>query len=207
MHLPHDFPAHFTFRHRNIALALQVEPKSGAVAEVTGMAEPRIGRNGAAAIEDIGNAARRHAEIERQMIGAKLPAVQFAAEQPSGTRVFDSGYIEEQCFQMTTALVIIDVQNAVMNRQLPPERQRLVDAAQTAMVLYLQGVLEQARAAGVPVVFVQHNDPPGEALANGSPGWRIRAEIAPHAGEATVQKLNCDSFHGTDWASTCRLPM
>ena len=99
---------------------------------------------------------------------------------------------------MTTALVIIDVQNAVLHWQLPPERQRLVDAAQTAMVLRLQGVLKQARAASVPVVFVQHNDPPGEALANGSPGWQVRAEIAPRPGEAIVQKLDCDSFHGTD---------
>ncbi len=99
---------------------------------------------------------------------------------------------------MTTALVIIDVQNAVLHWQLPPERQRLVDAAQTAMVMRLQGALKQARAAGAPVVFVQHNEPASEFMAKGSPGWQVRAEIAPLTGEAIVQKLDCDSFHGTN---------
>lgn len=99
---------------------------------------------------------------------------------------------------MATALVIIDVQNAVLDNSASPDRQPLVDKAQTEMVLRLQGVLSRARAQATPVFFVQHNDPPGDPLATNSTGWRIRKELTPNVGEPVVQKASSDSFHDTD---------
>lgn len=98
---------------------------------------------------------------------------------------------------MAAALILIDVQNAVLDDSASPERRPLVHKAQTQMVLRLQGVLSRARARDMPVVFVQHNDPPGGPLESESPGWRIREEVAPQAGEPVVQKWSCDSFHDT----------
>lgn len=92
---------------------------------------------------------------------------------------------------MATALVVIDVQNAVLDNSGSPVRQPLIDQAQTAMV-------SRARGNGTPVFFVQHNDPPGDPLATNSSGWHIRKELTPNVGEPIVQKASCDSFHGTD---------
>lgn len=98
---------------------------------------------------------------------------------------------------MPTALILIDVQNAVLDQSASPGRQPLVDKAQTQMALRLQGVLSRARARGMTIIFVQHNDPPGGPLEPESAGWRIREEVAPRAGEPVVQKWSCDSFHDT----------
>ena len=99
---------------------------------------------------------------------------------------------------MATALIVIDVQNAVLDNSASPVRQPSVDKAQTEMVLRLQKVLSQARANGTPVFFVQHNEPPGDPLATNSAGWHIRRELTPNAGEPIVQKASCDSFHDTN---------
>ena len=80
----HDFLTHFALGHRDVVSALQVEPELRAVAEVAGQPECRVGGDRAAAVKDAGDAARRHAEIERQAVGAEFPAFEFAAQQPSG---------------------------------------------------------------------------------------------------------------------------
>jgi nicotinamidase-related amidase len=99
---------------------------------------------------------------------------------------------------MTTALLIIDVQNAIVEGSAAPERQREIDAALDALVERLRSVQLRARAAGTPVVVVQHDGGPGDPLARGSVGWQLRPEIAPLAGEAVVEKASCDSFFETD---------
>lgn len=99
---------------------------------------------------------------------------------------------------MATALIIIDAQTSVLQGTASPERQPLVDKAQTEMVLRLANVLSRARMSSTPVFFVQHNDPPGGPLEAGSAGWQIRFELAPKEGEPVVQKWSCDAFHDTD---------
>lgn len=81
---PHDFLSHSALGNRDVVLALQIKPELRAVAEVAGKAECRIGGDRAAAVENAGDAARRHAEIERQAVGAQSAAIKLAAEQPSG---------------------------------------------------------------------------------------------------------------------------
>ncbi len=99
---------------------------------------------------------------------------------------------------MTTALIIIDVQNAILSGLAPAERQPVVDAALHAVVARLAVVKARARAAGVPVLLVQHDGGDDHRLRADSDGWRLRAEIAPMPGDIVVHKTACDSFYDTD---------
>jgi nicotinamidase-related amidase len=83
-----------------------------------------------------------------------------------------------------TALLVVDVQNGV------------VEAAheRDAVVANVGSLVEQARRAGVPVVWVQHSD---EQLARGSDAWRIVPELAPAEAEPLVEKSYGDSFEDT----------
>ena len=99
---------------------------------------------------------------------------------------------------MTTALLIIDVQNAILAGAGTPARQPVLDKALDEVVARLQAVQERARKAAVPVIVVQHNDQGDHRLAKGQPGWELRPEIAPLVGEKLVHKTACDSFYETD---------
>jgi nicotinamidase-related amidase len=97
------------------------------------------------------------------------------------------------------ALVIIDVQNAIL-RELGGARSAEIQRAFEAVVARIAALQARARAAGLPVILVQHDGEPGHRLAAGSEGWLIRGELAPHPGEAVVHKKSCDSFFETDLA-------
>jgi len=59
----------------------------------------------------------------------------------------------------------------------------------------LSGLINKARQANVPVVYVQHNN---SQFVEGGPDWPIHPSIAPQAGELVVQKRTPDSFHETN---------
>jgi nicotinamidase-related amidase len=84
-----------------------------------------------------------------------------------------------------TALLVIDVQNGVVAGA--HERD--------AVVANVGDLVERARQAGTPVVWVQHSD---DGLERGSDEWRIVPELAPAAGEPLVEKNYGDSFEATD---------
>jgi nicotinamidase-related amidase len=88
-----------------------------------------------------------------------------------------------------TALLIIDVQ-MVMFAENDPVYQG------EALLAKLKSLLAKARAAGTPVIYVQHSEKNSD-LAEGSPGWQIHPAIAPLPGEPVVHKLHPDSFQGT----------
>jgi nicotinamidase-related amidase len=83
-----------------------------------------------------------------------------------------------------TALLVVDVQTEV------------VAAAhdRDAVVANIHGLVDEARRAGVPVVWVQHSD---EGLVRGSDGWRIVPELVPDDGEPLVEKNYGDAFEAT----------
>ena len=83
-----------------------------------------------------------------------------------------------------TALLVIDVQNGVVGGAY--ERDTVVANVGT--------VVEKARAAEVPVVWVQHSS---ENLAPGTEQWKIVAELSPDDSEPLVQKRYPDSFEET----------
>ncbi|OBZ96918.1 isochorismatase [Pararhizobium polonicum] len=99
---------------------------------------------------------------------------------------------------MTTALLIIDVQNAILDGEGSPERQPVIDAALNETVGRLQSIQARARASHIPVILVQHDGGAGDPLARSSNGWGLRREIAPVPGETVVHKMSSDSFFQTD---------
>jgi nicotinamidase-related amidase len=84
-------------------------------------------------------------------------------------------------------LLVVDVQRDVMAACADAE----------AVVGRIAGLVERARAAGVPVTWVQHHD---EEMEQGSEGWQIVPELVPAEGEPVVHKAYGDSFAETDLA-------
>jgi nicotinamidase-related amidase len=84
-----------------------------------------------------------------------------------------------------TALLVVDVQRGVVAQA--HERD--------AVVANLGRLVEKARAARVPVVWVQHAD---EHLAAGSDEWQIVPELAPGDAEPVVGKAYGDAFEATE---------
>ncbi|WP_119302747.1 cysteine hydrolase family protein [Dongia deserti] len=99
---------------------------------------------------------------------------------------------------MSMALVIIDVQNAILHGKGTAARQAAIDAALDEAVARLAALHRLARSKDVPAIPVQHDGDPSHRLACGSEGWQIRAELAPAAGDVVVHKTSCDSFFETD---------
>jgi nicotinamidase-related amidase len=86
-----------------------------------------------------------------------------------------------------TALIVIDVQQALVD-ELKAERR-------SSFLSTLEALLARAREAGVPLVYVRHND---EELAMGTAAWEIAGEIAPRDGEPIVEKTFRDAFRETN---------
>ncbi|OZI54184.1 isochorismatase family protein [Bordetella genomosp. 5] len=84
-----------------------------------------------------------------------------------------------------TALVVIDLQTDVVATAY--RRDEVLRAVQT--------LIERARSAQVPVIWVQHTD---DDLKAGSDAWQIVAELSPKAGEAIVEKRYRDAFEDTE---------
>ncbi len=92
----------------------------------------------------------------------------------------------------STALLVIDVQEGMFTL----EGVRIHDVDD--FLSCVSDLIASARAAGVPVVYVQHCGPPGSPLERGSAGCEIHASISPLHGELVVQKLESDAFLDTD---------
>jgi nicotinamidase-related amidase len=84
-----------------------------------------------------------------------------------------------------TALMVIDVQNGVVAEA--HERD--------AVVANIATVVDKARSAGVPIVWVQHSD---EQLVEGSEAWEYVPELTRADSEPLVQKNFGDAFEDTD---------
>jgi nicotinamidase-related amidase len=87
-----------------------------------------------------------------------------------------------------TALLVIDVQNAVMDGAYDRD----------AVIAKVVSLVDTARSADVPVVWVQHSS---EGMPSDSDGWRYVAELAPGVAEPVVHKRYADSFEETDLES------
>ncbi len=90
---------------------------------------------------------------------------------------------------MSTALLLIDVQ---VNMFEPQPVYRGDEVRQV-----IQQLLQRARAARVPVIFVQNSGEKGAPDEPGTPGWAIHPDLAPAAGETIVEKREDDAFHQT----------
>ncbi|HEY5820858.1 MAG TPA: cysteine hydrolase family protein [Propionibacteriaceae bacterium] len=87
-----------------------------------------------------------------------------------------------------TALLVVDVQNDVVGQAW--QRDEVIGR--------IAGLVDSARAAEVPVVWVQHHD---DYLAVGSQGWNFVDALVPLEGEPRIDKTYGDSFAETDLES------
>ena len=83
-----------------------------------------------------------------------------------------------------TAVLVVDVQNGVVDGA--PRRDEVV--------ANISALVERARSAEVPVVWVQHQS---EELPEGSDQWRYVPELQMGDGEAVIHKRYGDSFEDT----------
>ncbi|MCA9858284.1 MAG: cysteine hydrolase [Thermomicrobiales bacterium] len=84
-----------------------------------------------------------------------------------------------------TALLVIDVQNGVVANGYNRDD----------VVANINDVVAKARAADVPVVWIQHD---AEDLPKGSDNWQIVPELVPNQEEPKVEKQYGDSFEATN---------
>src|SRR6478735_5030766 len=87
------------------------------------------------------------------------------------------------------ALLVIDVQKDVMS----------ASHGSDAVVANVASLVERARGAGIPVIWVQHSD---EGMPLGSDGWNYVDELPFGEGEPVVHKTFGDSFEATDLEET-----
>ena len=84
-----------------------------------------------------------------------------------------------------TALLVVDVQNGVVDG----------NHARDEVVANVATLVDRARSAQVPVVWVQHNS---EYLPRGSEVWQLVDGLDRAEDEALVEKQYPDSFEDTD---------
>jgi nicotinamidase-related amidase len=84
-----------------------------------------------------------------------------------------------------TALLVIDVQNGVVGGAHNRD----------GVVANVATLVQKARSAGVPVVWIQHSD---DNLGRGSDDWQIVPELRRDDSEPLVEKHYADSFEETD---------
>lgn len=95
-----------------------------------------------------------------------------------------------------TALIVIDVQRVMYESpDMQPFKGREVLAT-------IKALIERARAAGVPVVYIRHDGGADSPFPIGSDLWQIMPDIAPESGEHIVEKTKPDAFAGTTLKAT-----
>jgi nicotinamidase-related amidase len=91
---------------------------------------------------------------------------------------------------MTTALLIIDLQRGMFEAGDTPHEG-------AAVLSRVSGLIERARAEGVPVLHVRHAGDPGDPLEKGTAGFEIHPKVAPKPGEPVITKTRCSAFFDT----------
>lgn len=91
---------------------------------------------------------------------------------------------------MPTAVLVIDVQQELCEG---PDTPWEIDR----VIANINAVAARARAAGAPVVFIQHEGKDGY-LTQGTPGWAIERRLQVEPGDLKLRKTATDSFHRTD---------
>ncbi len=85
---------------------------------------------------------------------------------------------------LSTALLVVDMQVGVVEHAHDREQ----------VLANIAGLVDRARLAAVPIVWVQHFD---DDLPKSSPGWRYVDELQRTDSELLIHKQHGDSFEGT----------
>jgi nicotinamidase-related amidase len=97
--------------------------------------------------------------------------------------------MEKNDNQNGVALIVIDVQQGLFERDTP-----IYEAEQ--VLANINTLMNAARQAGVPVIFVQHANE--SSLVRDSREWQLHPEIRPLAGEVIIHKQHGDAFIDTE---------
>lgn len=92
----------------------------------------------------------------------------------------------------STALLVIDVQMDMFSDPDSP----VYKGAE--LLTNIKKLIERARIANVPIIYVQHTESDDKPMGKGKPGWEIHPEIAPSEGDITVLKETPSSFYKTN---------
>lgn len=98
---------------------------------------------------------------------------------------------------MTDALLIIDVQKAIMSGSCTEDRRDVVVGRFDGVVRRLADLRDKARAENIPIFIVQNDGPEGDKLAKGTTGWEVVDALAPNGSDHLINKKSCDAFHET----------
>ena len=94
------------------------------------------------------------------------------------------------------ALLVIDVQNEYFTGGLPIEYPPVGTSLPNIGL-----AMDTARAAGVPVIVVQHDAPENSPVfAKGSQGWQLHPVVAERQADHRINKIMASVFTGTDLA-------
>lgn len=91
---------------------------------------------------------------------------------------------------MTTALLVIDLQRAMCAGEYAMHD---IDAVTDR----INALAERARAAGAPVLLIQHEEAEGP-LQHEAEGWQLSERLATHPADVRLRKTAPDSFHRTE---------
>ncbi len=94
-----------------------------------------------------------------------------------------------------TAMLVIDAQVNMFDPALP---------AHGADVLLprIARLVERARAAALPVVFIRNCGGPGDPDERDTPGWQLHPALGRQDGEPLLDKTTTDAFASTPLADT-----
>lgn len=89
-----------------------------------------------------------------------------------------------------SALLIIDAQVNMFDETFP-----VYQADET--LSKLETLTQQARMAGVPLIFVRHDGGKGEVDEFGTEGWQVHPRLAPRKSDIFVEKKQPSAFENT----------
>jgi nicotinamidase-related amidase len=92
-------------------------------------------------------------------------------------------------FQLRTALLIVDMQIGLVAPMSAEIRDSVLPKIKT--------LLTEARASGIPVIYIQHDGAEGHRLETQTEGWEIYPSHKPADGDCVIRKRESDSFFGT----------
>ncbi|VTU45474.1 cysteine hydrolase family protein [Variovorax sp. PBL-E5] len=96
---------------------------------------------------------------------------------------------------MTTALLVIDVQQGLCEGEHEAFESQ-------AVIGRINQVAAKARAAGAPVVFIQHES--SFELQHGTPAWQLATGLDVQASDLRIRKTTPDAFHRTELEATLK---
>jgi nicotinamidase-related amidase len=94
-----------------------------------------------------------------------------------------------------TALVIMDMQQGNFDESYPI-------VAGDRLLHVTKHIIQKAREADIPIIYVLNDGGLGAIDESGEPGWEIHSDIKPEPNDILIEKKTPDAFHETDLMKT-----